>query len=337
MPEVAIQLIVYRSSKTLPRVLACLKAQSFKDWLLYVYDNSCDAIENLKTEQMLAASQIDYRLTVAEQNIGFTAHNEMLASHYSPFVLILNDDAFLAPDYLEKLMQVMKNKSDGASASGLVLRLVDPETFDSVIKSNDQIDSAGLQYQSLARISDRFAGCVWQDKKNELKDTQDIFGVSACAALYRREAIKRVSSDDTLFDHTFFMYKEDVELAIRLKRKQFKSYLVPEARAWHVRRVKAASAGVVNRIKEEKNVKVGLRMCSYRNQWLIYFYHFSSALGLNDIFLSCFYEIGRGLLVLISSPAVFLTSWIWIWRGLISAWRRRKELENIGLAKIKML
>jgi len=337
MPQVAVQLIVYRSSKTLPTVLAYLKKQIFKDLILFVQDNSCEILENEKTKSILDQSGIRYQLTLAEKNIGFTAHNELFKKHDASYTFLLNDDALLMPDYLEKLVYLMEEKKDCASASGLVLRIPEITDQEIVRPSQDMIDTAGLDYKCLARITDRFAGCYVRNKRQELKETQKVFGVSACAALYRSKAVKEVSPDDTFFDSSFFMYKEDAELAVRLKRKNFSSHLVPGAIALHARSIKSEKYGLRERIKEERSRNVRLRICSYRNQWMIYIYHFSFKLGFKDIALSFFYEKGRSILALVSSPSVFLKSWAWILSSLSAALKKRRELKKLGLVSRKLI
>ena len=64
---------------------------------------------------------------------------------------------------------------------------------------------------------------------------REVFGVSAAAALYRRSALDAVSSDGQAFDEAFFMYKEDVDLAWRLRRAGYAACVASEAVAYHGR------------------------------------------------------------------------------------------------------
>ena len=46
----------------------------------------------------------------------------------------------------------------------------------------------------------------------------EVAGVSATAALYRRDALMRVSPLGEVFEPSFFAYYEDVDLSLRLAR-----------------------------------------------------------------------------------------------------------------------
>jgi len=61
----------------------------------------------------------------------------------------------------------------------------------------------------------------------------EIFGVSATAALYRRETLAAVGGAEGPFDERLFAYYEDVELAARLRAAGHRVLLVPSARALH--------------------------------------------------------------------------------------------------------
>ena len=83
-------------------------------------------------------------------------------------------------------------------------------------------------------VSDIDAGQI--DKpRNEESNLEFVFGVSGCLPCYRVSALKQVSIDNTLFDPTFVIYKEDVELAFRLNAAGYKSATVANAIAYHRR------------------------------------------------------------------------------------------------------
>jgi len=57
----------------------------------------------------------------------------------------------------------------------------------------------------------------------------EVFGPSACAALYRRAMLDAIG----LFDETYFMYYEDVDLAWRAQQAGWRCLYVPKARVVH--------------------------------------------------------------------------------------------------------
>jgi GT2 family glycosyltransferase len=323
MPAVAIQVLLYKSSKKLPELLACLQAQTYRDWKLFVCENSTDPEEASAARRLVEASGMDQAFIVAYENLGFSGgHNALYRLHDAPFVLILNDDARLAPDYLEVLIAFLQKDVAQASATGLVYRT------DDLQQDGSSIDTAGLKYHALGYIRDR----------REPADSGEVFGVSCVAALFRREAIESVSLDHQLFDPTFFMYKEDVDLALRLRRKGFSSWLVAGARAIHPRSVKDEGRAWGQRIRRERARSKDMRMQTYRNQWALYLYHGTWKLGGRDWLTTIWYELKRSAsLFFLGSPILFFKTWTWIVRDLSGMRKRRRAYVHLGLPLKKFL
>jgi GT2 family glycosyltransferase len=96
------------------------------------------------------------------------------------------------------------------------------------------LDTTGLQVKRSRRSLDRGAG---EADESQYDAATEVFGVSAAAALYRREALEDVRLGNEFFDDDFFAYKEDVDLAWRLQRRGWSSRYVPNAVAYHHRGV----------------------------------------------------------------------------------------------------
>src|SRR4029077_20489582 len=62
---------------------------------------------------------------------------------------------------------------------------------------------------------------------------EEIFGVSATAAVYRREALLAVASGGGVLDPRLGSYYEDVDLAGRLRAAGWRALLAPAARTRH--------------------------------------------------------------------------------------------------------
>jgi GT2 family glycosyltransferase len=61
----------------------------------------------------------------------------------------------------------------------------------------------------------------------------EVPGVSATAALFRRDALTEVARHGHFFDDRFFAYYEDVDLSLRLARAGWRFACDPQAVAWH--------------------------------------------------------------------------------------------------------
>ncbi len=292
--KLAIQVILYHSSKRLAPLLESLKTQTFQEFETWFLDNSEDRDEAELSRAQVVASGLRHRFIVNEKNSGFAGgHQVMFLSHDAPFVMLLNDDAKLAPTYLEHVMRRIESDPKIASATGLVYRM-DGET----------IDTAGLEYKCLAQIVDRNAGEKLEARSKKL-ESGEVFGVSGAVGLYRRSAVEQAGG---LFDPKWFMYKEDVDLALRLRKAGFVAWFEPEAVAYHARGLKR-SRGLFQRFFDERKRPAKLRRYAYANQLRLYRKHFRWSLGFSDIARSCVIELMRSAGTLITSPKVFFDAW----------------------------
>jgi GT2 family glycosyltransferase len=213
-PDVSAIVVNRNGGEALERCLDSLLAQLGVVVEIVVVDNGSSE------EELRAVSRRPgVRLVPFSGNLGFArAVNEGLARTDSPFVLAVNNDARLAPDYVARLAARLMLDRRLAGAQGLVLR------------DDGAVDTAGLSWNSrgeavpIASGQSRFPGPT---------EAVEIPGVSATAALYRREALGEVSDNGAVFDDSFFAYYEDVDLALRLSRAGWRFVLDPEAIAYH--------------------------------------------------------------------------------------------------------
>jgi len=171
-----------------------------------------------------ALSRFDLDLIRSQSNTGFArAHNDLIRSYPAEFVLVLNPDAVLMPEFLERIVGALESRSDAASATGKLLR------FDGTT-----LDSTGIVMLRSQRHLDRGAD---EPDRGQFEKPEDVFGPSGAAALYRLKALQDVAIDGQFFDEDFFAYREDADLAWRCRLMGWTSIYVPSAVALHRRRV----------------------------------------------------------------------------------------------------
>ncbi|HLC99889.1 MAG TPA: glycosyltransferase family 2 protein [Patescibacteria group bacterium] len=222
MPKVTISLVTWNGGQALQKCLQSVADQNFQDFELRVFDNgSADG-----TKEYLA--QLDARkyqiaaITYAPKNIGFAAgHNAVFREARGEYILCLNQDVELNPDYLENIVVFLTGHPRVGSAAGVLLRSRE---------GGGIIDSAGLQMFRSRRVADIGAGEVFDQEA--ARQPQRVFGVSAAAAVYRKAAPedvadKRPDGTQEFFDEDFFSYKEDVDLAWRLLHRGWDAYVLP--------------------------------------------------------------------------------------------------------------
>lgn len=329
MPRIAIQIALYKSSKDLPIVLQSLKDQSFTDWKVLAMENSCDQQEAQRAKDILEKSGVPFELVISDTNKGFSAHNDLYRMSDAEYVLVLNDDAYLERDFLQTLIARMEKNPMCGTVGGVIFRWTTQDEQRQVLSDETQVDTMGLQYNYLANTVDLNAGKTYAEVKDQLKEAKQLFGISGAIALYRRAAIESVSAESYLYDPTFFMYKEDVELAIRLKRKGWSAWFEPKAIAFHRRAIKAEAKTVFDRLREERKRPAHLRVCTFRNQWMVNIMHANSALGGMDWIRSIIHQTLYQMFVFLASPKVFFQA---SWKTLQSipyALKRRRQFKKM--------
>ena len=148
------------------------------------------------------------------------------------------------------------------------------------------IDSLGLQIDHKRQVIDRDQG-----KDNYKLDDKEVFALSATALLVRRQALESVKvyrghNHYEYFDEDFFSYKEDIDLAWRLRLYGWESWYAPLAVCYHHRKM-ARPGGLKKTIKQRRNSSLKLRLLSFRNQRLM--------LVKNDFGANLFFHLPRFL------------------------------------------
>jgi GT2 family glycosyltransferase len=310
--SVTVCLLTWNGEKYLPMFLNSLLEQTFENWELLVLDNaSADKSVSLVSEYYPPAKIIKQK-----NNIGFAKANNLLIKwSKSDYVLVVNQDVVLAKNYLEVLVNFMA-KHPKAGSVGSKLYYWD---YDSNIMS-DIIDSFGLQIDRRRSICD-----FGQGQMDMPKDTQEVFGLSGAAVMYRRQALEsikyKIQSDDyEYFDEDFFAYKEDVDLAWRLRLWAWESWLVAETKAYHHRSVASRES-----LKERNKHRGFANRLSYRNHlWLLQKNSFFKD-NLRDWRFIFWYEFKK-LIYLLIFERVTLTAWSEIFKYYSRMNKKRKYI-----------
>jgi GT2 family glycosyltransferase len=261
--DVDVVIALFRPGAWIEGCLASVRAQeNVRVRTILVDDDPSDPMA-----VSLAATMPDALAITTNRNRGYAAANNAgIAAGRAPFVLCLNQDARLAPDYLDRLTALLRANPNVASASGKLLRLPSPTG-----PADGTVDSLGLAMQPGRRTVD-----VGQGRLDDGASAGqcEVFGVSAAAGLYRRSALEAVSEDGSVFDEAFFMYKEDVDLAWRLRRAGYIACVDGEAIGYHGRSAGRPSsrdgiAGLLGLWAHERAKSKRVRRLSWRNQMLL--------------------------------------------------------------------
>jgi GT2 family glycosyltransferase len=227
--RVLVTMVTYNSGPRLQPSLASLKAQSFRDMVVAIWDND----SHDETLDILAKTDIG-NVSFCNRNIGFCAgQNRLIDSCESEFVLALNPDIVLDPEFVSTLVSALDHHPEVGAATGKLWRWQSTHP-DYTLQEPRVLDTTGIYFTPAQRHLDRGSG---EADCGQYGQREYVFGTSGAAAFFRRKMLAELKTDGEYFDEAFFAYREDADLAWRAQWLGWKCLYVPEATGFHVRRV----------------------------------------------------------------------------------------------------
>jgi GT2 family glycosyltransferase len=166
------------------------------------------------------------RLIANRENLGFArANNQAIAATTTPYVLMLNSDARLAPGALQRLLACLE-ASPRAGLVGAHLRFPNGAFQDSHARFPNLMSEA-LILSGLGRL---LYG-PWYPSFGPHADAVPCVAewVGGACMLARRTALAAVGG----FDEEYFLYGEEMDLCYRLRRAGWNVWYEPTARVIH--------------------------------------------------------------------------------------------------------
>ena len=313
LPDVSIIVVSKDDAADLPVSIASALAQTGVVCETLLVDNaSTDASREV-------ASRAGARLLALPENVGFAgAMNAGIEATSGRYVLALNPDCRLAPDFASTLVRRLDagDAADVGSASGRLLRAQGPG-----LDPSDRLDSAGIFFTAAGRHFDRGAGEL---ERGRYVREEEVFGPSGAAGFYRRAALETARISTGWFDADFFLYREDADLAWRLRNLGWRSLYVPSAAASHRRR---------NLPERRRSMTELANLHSVKNRFLLRINNQSP----KEALWTAVPTFARDLLVLGASLTVersSLPAFGWLWRNRRRLWAKRREIREKVEARI---
>jgi GT2 family glycosyltransferase len=212
--SLAVVIVNFNGGDMLHRCLSALQSQTVQGFEVVVVDNaSTDHSVNQLDSQFP-----NIKLIKSNLNLGFAGGNNVALQHIGQvrWVLLLNPDAYPAPDCLQQLLAAAQ--CSPFDFFGCKMHLADiPQYLDG---TGDVYHVSGMAWR---RDHGRKAG-----KSKALQG--EIFAPCAAAALYRKADLDAVHG----FDEHYFCYFEDIDLAFRLRLQGKRCEYIPQAVVYHV-------------------------------------------------------------------------------------------------------
>ncbi len=326
MSKLSVNLVVWNGAKYLPHLFDSLRKQSYQDWELQILDNGSDDNSVEIIEKEIINFPVPVKFFKEKENYGFAkGHNILFRENDSEYFLLLNQDMYLTEDCLEKMVDFLDKNPAVAAVSPRLMRwdfAKIGEGLDNTFSS--QVDALGLKVFRNRRVIEQYTGENWEEIKNIFgsKDKLEVFGVSGALPMYRLEAIEKVLfSDKQMFDENYHSYKEDVDLAWRLRLSGYSSFVLLDTVAYHDR----AGAGPKEKsdwaaLENKKNHSYLVKYYSYRNHLMTLYKNERGQNFWLDFVFILWYELKKFVYFLIFDPKIL--------KGLKDLFLLKNDLKN---------
>ena len=180
-------------------------------------DNSVDFVKKIYHGRL--------KIIRSEANLGFVGGNNLaLRQVKSKYVVLLNDDTVVVPDWLSYLVDVAEGDSSIGACQPKLLSLTAPRYFEYNGCAGGMLDVYGVPL-CRGRIFD-----VIEEDKGQYDITAEIFWAGGAAFFIRRQVLDEAG----LLDENFFAHMEEIDLCWRIRLLGYKILSVPNSIVYHV-------------------------------------------------------------------------------------------------------
>lgn len=222
MPSVGIIILNWNGLDDTLKCLASIRAQSYKNIQTVVVDNASE-----DDEATVIATRFPEVTVIREgENLGFGRAVNVGVRHLeavgTPYVLLMNNDAWFDPNEgtIEKLVSVMESEQSLGGVGPLILNATEPHT----------IQSAGHLFSLFTAYPHRLMS--GRPRNSAIRITNPTYIVGACLLL-RTSLLRSLRG----FDPDYFVYGEDIDLALRSAALGQPQALVPSTYVYHKKSV----------------------------------------------------------------------------------------------------
>ena len=227
MKTLAIIINYHSAHLTKNAVTSILESDHVGSIQIVVVDNSCDESEANCLREILPG---EVTLWVSSGNMGFgRACNQVFQEYDCDYVLLLNPDAILLPGCLLRLQQALI-RHDGVGAVGPQIFWDDgleyylPPSYPDLFLWIHPLFSS-LKSRFLSDCWRFFSLRIWKARRSVR-----VLNLSGGHVLIQRKAAIAAGG---LFDPTFFLYYEDTDLFVRIRRAGYSLRVIPDAKVVH--------------------------------------------------------------------------------------------------------
>ncbi|MDO8557620.1 MAG: glycosyltransferase family 2 protein [bacterium] len=240
-PKVSIIIVNWNGWQDTIECLRSLEEVEYKNFSVTVVDNG-SADESLKKFGELRITDYGLRIIQNDENLGFSGGNNVgikkALEDGADYILLLNNDTLVEPDFLEKLVEVAESDPH--------IGIVGPKIYFANTAGGNRIWFGGgkLNWLKTRGSHTDYEKIDASNKPSAISyQLYDVDYITGCCLLIKRAVIERIG----LLSEDFFLYYEDVDWCLKAGKKEFRIVYAPAAFIWHKvsRSAKPGSASYV--------------------------------------------------------------------------------------------
>ncbi|MDQ3098864.1 MAG: glycosyltransferase family 2 protein [bacterium] len=237
--------------KCIDSIEKCSMPSGYSQKIIVVDNASSDGIE-----RAITGNHPDIQFIQTGANLGYTGGNNagirwvMESGEHESLILIVNNDTYFSQNFLPEMIGGLKKHPKAGIISPKIYftknswptPVLDKDKKEISPKTTDEI----IWYAGGIFDWDNIIGGgrgVDQVDQGQFDREEQIEVATGCAMLIPFSVIKKIKG----FDNKYFMYYEDVDLSVRIKRLGYELWYVPKAIMWHEN---AGSSGVGSPLQE---------------------------------------------------------------------------------------
>ncbi|BCX14736.1 MAG: glycosyl transferase [Patescibacteria group bacterium] len=252
--------------------LACLKSLSSLDY--FMLDPNVVVVDNGSTDNSIdriskfEPHNFKLHLIKNNSNFGFAKGNNIgiryALKNKADYVMILNNDTLVERKLLLNLVSVIKNDKK--------VGVVSPKIY---FAKGFEFHKERYKKEDLGRVIWYAGGEIdWQNVMGINRGVDEVdcgqFDLveetgfaTGCCSLFASYVLEKVG----LFDERYFMYFEDVDLSVRIKKAGFKVFYQPDGVVWHkVAQSSGIGSGLNDYFISRNRLLFGFAYASFRTK-----------------------------------------------------------------------
>jgi hypothetical protein len=219
-------------------------------------DFSLVLVDNASSDGTVEQVKRDFpavEIIVNPRNLRFAGGNnigiECALRNGADYVLLLNNDTIVDPDFLSELVRTAESEKNIGMAGSKIYYYDDPKRIwfagGKVEFWNGWVSHIGIREMD----------------HGQHDTTKQVDYLTGCCLLVKREVIEKVGK----LDESYFIYGEDADWCIRASAVGFKLFYVPSSVIWH--KVSSSSGGNLSLFKNWNKLKSQLRLMARYAKW----------------------------------------------------------------------